>query len=203
VSGGHAISAGLFLLALRTKSRTGGYTLKTKLGISIGLLGAAAYFLGLVGGYTAAVVLAGYILLFESDRWLKVAAVKAVAVCVFFSVANALLGFIPNAIDLIDDVFRIFGGSFSIGFISSLVGLASTILAIAQKALLLLLGFSALEQKTFEFSFVDGLIGKHFPLVGDADAAGQAAGAGPRTCPICGAKVPADSAFCGSCGNKA
>ncbi|MDR1062254.1 MAG: zinc ribbon domain-containing protein [Clostridiales bacterium] len=175
--------------------------MKTKLGISIGLLGAAAYFLGLFGGYTAVVILAGYILLFESDRWLQVSAVKAVAVCVFFSVVSAVVGLIPDAIRLIDGVVGIFGGSFSIGFISNIVALASTILSIAQKLLLLMLGLLALDQKTFEFGAVDSLISKHFPL-GGAGAAPAASAAGPRPCPTCGAEIPAGTAFCGSCGSK-
>ena len=42
---------------------------KTKLGISVGLLGAAIYFMGLFGGYLVAVLLAGYILMFEENEW--------------------------------------------------------------------------------------------------------------------------------------
>ncbi len=53
---------------------------KTKLGISVGLLGAAIYFMGLFSGYMVAVLLAGYVLLFEENEWLKKSAVKAIAV---------------------------------------------------------------------------------------------------------------------------
>ena len=52
---------------------------KTKLGISVGLLGAAIYFTGLFSGYLVAVLLAGYVLMFEENEWLRKNAVKAVA----------------------------------------------------------------------------------------------------------------------------
>lgn len=54
--------------------------MKTKLGISAGLLGAAVFFLALVGGWIPTILVAGYILLFEANDWLKNCAVKAVAV---------------------------------------------------------------------------------------------------------------------------
>ena len=41
---------------------------KTRLGISVGLLGAGVCFLGLVGGYLVTAILAGYILLFEENE---------------------------------------------------------------------------------------------------------------------------------------
>src|SRR5574344_1340231 len=44
---------------------------KTKLGIPVGLLGAAMLFACYFGGYLVSFVLAGYILLFEENAWLK------------------------------------------------------------------------------------------------------------------------------------
>ena len=86
---------------------------KTKLGISVGLLGAAVYFTALFGGYLPLIVLAGYILLFEENPWLKKSAVKSAVIVFSFALLSALIGFIPNAIDLINDVFNVFKGHFS------------------------------------------------------------------------------------------
>lgn len=58
---------------------------KTRLGISVGLLGAAIYFMGLFSGYLLAVLLAGYVLLFEENSWLRKNAVKAMSVMAVFS----------------------------------------------------------------------------------------------------------------------
>ena len=55
---------------------------KTKLGISVGLLGAAIYFTSLFSGYLVPVILTGYVLLFEENDWLRKNAVKAVALSV-------------------------------------------------------------------------------------------------------------------------
>mgnify|MGYP006974627764 CR=1 FL=1 len=40
---------------------------KTKLGISVSLMAAAVYLLGLLSGYTVTILLVGYILLKEED----------------------------------------------------------------------------------------------------------------------------------------
>ena len=63
---------------------------KTRLGISVGLLGAAIYFMGLFSGYLLAVLLAGYVLLFEENSWLRKNAVKAMSVMAVFSLSNLI-----------------------------------------------------------------------------------------------------------------
>lgn len=80
---------------------------KTKLGVSVAVLGAAMYFTGLFSGYIVAVVLAGYILLMEENEWLKKTAVKAVALMIAFSLLSTLLGLIPGVINFIDSIFII------------------------------------------------------------------------------------------------
>ena len=57
----------------------------TKLGISVGMLGAAIYFTGLFSGYIVPVLLVGYVLMFEENGWLRRSAVKAISLMVFFS----------------------------------------------------------------------------------------------------------------------
>ena len=44
---------------------------KTKLGVSVGIFGAFLYVAALFGGYIAITLLAGYVLLMESNEWLK------------------------------------------------------------------------------------------------------------------------------------
>ncbi len=141
---------------------------KTKLGISVGLLGAIMCFTGFFSGYLVAVILMGYILLFESNEWLRKTAVKVMVVMISFSALSALIGFIPDAIGLIDDVFGIFGGSFGIGFISSIVILVSSVLDILEKIILLLLGFKALSMGTFSIGPVDNIVDKHYLGKGEA-----------------------------------
>lgn len=134
---------------------------KTKLGISVGLLGAGLYFMGLFSGYMVTVLLAGYVLLCEDNEWLKKAAVKAIAVMVLFSFVSAIINLIPNAMSFVDYIVSMFGGSFYIGFISNLVNAVVTALNVIEKLLLLGLGVKALNQGTIAVPVVDGLINKY------------------------------------------
>jgi uncharacterized membrane protein YbhN (UPF0104 family) len=65
---------------------------KTKLGISVGLLGAALYFLGLLS-FLGLLILSGYVLLFETNEWLRRSAVKAVAVVIGFALISMIFTF--------------------------------------------------------------------------------------------------------------
>lgn len=134
---------------------------KTKLGISVGLLGAAIYFLGLFSGYLAVVLLTGYVLLFEENGWLKKNAVKAVALLAFFSLLTVGLNLIPNIIGLIDDVANIFEASFGIIVVTRIITVFKSALNLFQTLLFLGLGFKALNQGTIAVPVVDNLIGKY------------------------------------------
>ena len=133
---------------------------KTRLGISVGLLGAAIYFMGLFSGYLLAVLLAGYVLLFEENSWLRKNAVKAMSVMAVFSLLITVLNLVPNAIGFINDV-SIFGGSFYVAFLSNLISAAVAALNIIEKLLIIGLGVKALTQGTIAVPVVDNLINKY------------------------------------------
>lgn len=135
---------------------------KTKLGISVGLLGAVIYFMGLFSGFLVTILLAGYVLLCEENEWLRKSAVKAVVVMVFFSVLSAVVTLIPEAIGVIDSLASIFGGSVYIAFVSNLVSAVLSVLNIIEEVLLLGLGLKALNQGTIAVPVVDKLIDKYF-----------------------------------------
>ena len=134
---------------------------KTRLGISVGLLGAAIYFMGLFSGYLLAVLLAGYVLLFEENSWLRKNAVKAMSVMAVFSLLITVLNIVPNAIVCINDVVSIFGGSFYVAFLSNLISAAVAALNIIEKLLIIGLGVKALTQGTIAVPVVDNLINKY------------------------------------------
>ena len=135
--------------------------MKTKIGISAGLLGAATCFLCLVSGWIPMVMITGYVLLVEKNEWLRMSVVKAIGVCIFFAVVSAIVGLIPNAITLVDKIFSIFNGAFSILIVSRLVALVNAALLIVEKLLLLALGFNALKLGTVRFGVIDRLFAKH------------------------------------------
>lgn len=134
---------------------------KTKLGVTVGLLGAAVYLTGLLNGLLTAVVLSGYILLFEENIWLKKNAVKAVAVSLVFSLIVTILKFIPDFIGIVDGVFSIFGGNFEIAIISKVISVGVNIVDFVQKVLFVILGIKAVNQSTLAVPVVDDLIEKY------------------------------------------
>ena len=134
---------------------------KTRLGISVGLLGAAIFFSCFFGGYTVAIILAGYILLFEENAWLKRATVKGVALMFGFAVLSAAIYLIPNAITLIDSIFNVFGGNFYITFVSNIIDVVNNALGIIEKLLFIVLGLKAFNQGTVKIPVIDSLVNKY------------------------------------------
>lgn len=135
--------------------------MKTKLGISTAMVAAAAYLIGYFNGNFALLLIVGYVLLCESDEWLKKSVIKALVISLAFSLISAVIGFIPNAIDIVDDLVYIFGGSFNISFITNIIRFINTVLGVFEKLLMLCLALMAFSNKTVTIPFVDDFIEKH------------------------------------------
>lgn len=134
---------------------------KTKLGITVGALGAITFFAGFFGGYLAAIVLAGYALLFEENAWLKRSVVKAVVLMVFFSVTVAIINVIPDLLEFVGNIASVFNGNFSIIKVNQVVNVVVSGLNLAEKVLFLGLGVKALSQGTIVIPFVDKKVSKY------------------------------------------
>lgn len=134
---------------------------KTRLGITVGAMGAVIYFAGLFGGYLVTVLLAGYILLFEENAWLRRSAVKAVTVLVSFSLLSALINLIPDAISFINNIVYIFNGSFSIVFLNKIVAAITSGISLIETILLIGLGLKALSQGTIVIPVIDKMISNY------------------------------------------
>ena len=93
---------------------------KSTLGIPYGVLAAAMYILCLYSGALATLLVAGYVLLKEKDEWMKTQAVKVVLLMLVFAVCAFVIDLIPDAIGVVSSFLSIFGGSFSIPFVSSI-----------------------------------------------------------------------------------
>lgn len=140
---------------------------KSKLGISVALIGAALYFTGLFSGYVGIIVLAGYVLLMEENVWLKKTAVKSVALLMFFSLILSVLGLVPSLVNFIDNVFNIFGGNFAIRFLTNIISMLRNGINIIQTALFLILGLKALNQGTIPVPVIDKMVEKCFEAQGE------------------------------------
>ena len=73
---------------------------KTKLGIPVGIMIAATYFLGLYGGYVITGILVGYILLKEEDDFLRKQAAGVLGLMILFSLISSVLNLVPNMLSL-------------------------------------------------------------------------------------------------------
>lgn len=135
---------------------------KSKLGISVALIGAALYFLGLFSGYLAVILLAGYVLLMEENVWLRKTAVKSVALLVFFSLILSVLNLVPSLVNFIDDIFNIFGGNFAIRFLTNIISMLRSGINLIQVVVFLILGLKALNQGTVRIPLIDKMVDKCF-----------------------------------------
>lgn len=133
---------------------------KTKLGVSVAVVGAALYFFGYFSGYTALLLLAGYVLLMEENEWLKKTAVKAIATTVVFSLLSVLIGLIPNVFGFIQDICDLFGGYVSFSVVYKIQNLLNSALRLLETIVFLFLGLKALRQGTIKVPVVDNLVNK-------------------------------------------
>lgn len=133
---------------------------KTKLGISVGMLGALCYFLGFISTMSL-IIVAGYILLFENSEWLKRTAVKAVAVVVAFAVLILILNSANGVFSAVNSFFALFEAETRFVYPSSLDALLRTVLNVTEDILLLVLGFKAFRQASVKVAVIDKTLDKH------------------------------------------
>lgn len=134
---------------------------KTRFGVSVGVTGAAVYLLSLFGGgYTPMLLLAGYVLLFEENGWLKRTALKAVVLAFLFSLVNLAIGLLPEMIGIIDSFANMFGGHVYIRFLSGLCSGLSQLVNLVKVILMTALALKACKMRTIIIGFVDQLVNK-------------------------------------------
>lgn len=134
---------------------------KTKLGISVGLMGAIAYFAGLFSGYLVAILIFGYIMLVEDNPWLRKTAVKSIVLLVTFSALSAVIGLIPDFISFINTIFNVFESYFSLPVVTNILAVITSALSILKTVVFLVLGLKALNQGTLNIPVVDNLTNKN------------------------------------------
>ncbi|HEX3037684.1 MAG TPA: hypothetical protein VHO94_01655 [Oscillospiraceae bacterium] len=133
---------------------------KTKLGISVGLLGAAICFMGVIN-IIPMILLAGYVLWAEDNEWLKKLAVKAVIVFVAAAILLAFVGILDDVVSFCNSLVGSFVSNFTINIPLNLDALLKDIICVIRDGLLLILGISALHQGSISVGSVDKLVDKN------------------------------------------
>jgi len=133
---------------------------KTKLGVSVGLLAAGVYFVGLIA-MTPLLLVAGYVIVTEEDVWLRKAAIRAIVIVVVFAVLSTFLGLLNNSTSLIINIAQLFRQTANMTDVNRVIGILQTILNICERVILLIMGFAALRQQKVSFAPVDNLMDNH------------------------------------------
>lgn len=133
---------------------------KAKIGVSVGALAAMVYFSGICGGLLVAAILTGYILIAESNLWLRRSAVKAIALMIVFSVINIIVNLLPDGISAIESLAGMFRLSMNEFVVSNLALFITKVLDIIKNLLFLALGMSALKQRTIVIAPIERLVDK-------------------------------------------
>ena len=134
---------------------------KTKLGLTVGALGALTYLAGFFSGYMVMILLVGYILLLEENVWLKRTAVKAITLMVMCSFCISVLNLIPDVISFISSIAVVFDGEFRIAKLTQIISVLTSAVSLGQKLLFLALGLKALSQGTIVIPFLDKKVSQY------------------------------------------
>lgn len=134
---------------------------KTKLGLSIGFVGALLYCLGLFGGILVTIAAVGYVLICEENEWLKKTAVKVVVLMLLFPIVIKLIGIVPDLLSLLGDFLGLFKVVINLNFIYAVENLFRGILDIIEYMVFAVFGVLALFGKTIRIPLLDSFIDKH------------------------------------------
>ena len=141
---------------------------KTKIGIPVGIMSAAIFFVAIAGNFipygrfTLVIFLAGYVLLSEEDDWLRKNAVKALVLMIAFFFFFTALSLINSIVSLIIDIFAMITRvNIEISFFYEIIYLIKKVIGYGEMALFAVLGVLSFNNGTISIPFVDKLVEKH------------------------------------------
>lgn len=133
---------------------------KTKLGISVCLMGMLVFLAGYLG-ITALILVAGYIFIREENETLRKYAVYAIALFVTFLVADVCVNVLHILfIDLINFRSWMYGSTYY-GVMNGILSTITYILNLAEKVVFGLFAVGALAGKAIKIGFLDKFAEKH------------------------------------------
>ena len=133
---------------------------KSKLGISVALLSAICWLLGYYGGYVAAALAIGYVLLKEENAWLKKSVLKLLVLMLTFSLASTVIYLLPTVLNLLYSFLEIFNVHFYLSFIDRIMNFISNIVSFVKLVLFMSVAILPLLGKEVKLPVVDDLLNK-------------------------------------------
>ena len=119
---------------------------KTKLGISVGILGAIVYFSAALLGYISLFIVGGYILFTEKNQWLRKCVIKAVVLMLLYSLVTTVLGLLPELFSVGSGETSVLGGFYIyLALVYQVFSAIIVVLNIARVILVVVLGVKALD----------------------------------------------------------
>lgn len=123
---------------------------KSKLGLPAGLAAAIMYMTGVLGGYFPALLLAGFVLLYEEENFIRRAAVKTVILMFLFSILNFVIYLIPDIVGIFQNLLAIFKVYFATNFLDNISATFGQTLSLVETVLFLVLAVLALFGKSVD-----------------------------------------------------
>lgn len=136
--------------------------MRTKFGISVGLLASIMYLAPVFGGVTVLILIAGYCLVAEEEVFLKKAALKAILVYIGFSFLIKLVGIIPMAFGNLTDWTYLYGIHIFFGMIRNFGQGIVGLLRLLQTLCFLVLAYQAYRLGDIKLPIIDDIINKAF-----------------------------------------
>lgn len=137
---------------------------KTKLGISVCLMGALVFLSGYAGLMVIALI-AGYVLLKEENAKLKKYAAYTIALYVGFTLLSICIGAVSNVFSILNFkswMYNVDVISTIYSFITAILSTLSTIVSLAEKVAFGLFAVCAILDKDVKIAPLDKFLEKHF-----------------------------------------
>lgn len=130
---------------------------KSKLGLSVAVMGAIVYLTALFGGYTPLLLVAGYILIVEESTQLKKTAITAFLLMLVFSAVNFVIGLLPDILDMFYSFLQIFKVYVHLNVIDSIANFLYSAVSLLREIVLIGLAVLALMKKPVNIPFINKL----------------------------------------------
>lgn len=140
----------------QTQQRTAFQQPRTRLGITVGMLGAALYISALISPVVLG-LLAIYVLFLEENRWLKAAAIKAVVCYLGFFILFEIISGIDYFLSIINRMMAVVHWYSNLAFPGSI----TDALSICRIIFFLVVAFGALKMRDLRIDRIDEFVETH------------------------------------------